>query len=689
MKSIIHTVYLNGSAGLSNLIMSVELGVVVAGLSDRLLVLKGNNTPTANVVQYDGLVRNTFPSRVTDLIDLGVPWMNWNEDFGARYASQDICDVPPWDAVFYFPSNLSLEGDDFQSFAGKRKRFITIDDKLEHVPALSFSGGENGLTLGFYSSFFYLGRSAQQKAHDILKKMKPRREISDFAKRIANDLGVFNAVHIRRGDFKKTYGVTTLERKPSEVIEALDQNFSRSELLVILTDEAEDPFFGDIKTAFPRHVFLDHHILQNFGTEFQDLPAHDSIALAYISQLVAAQSDDFIGTMTSTFTALIQRMRGNLGKEEPFKYLWNELPPPDAKLEPGRHEIGDDIKLIKGVMAEEGHGPYFWNRVNQRLNICWMREWPESFLNQTDMLERASGRELVRQSADQRAADSSAAGPAQNKPCHVAFLGSRAVVDSDDAGIVKSMTDLFALMTSPSTTATAGEVRIDVAQNPAVLSVDGKLVRKGGNGAKLLRHGYREVVRLFIHNHPELVWIHAACAAGDHGAVVLPGSWGRGKSSLTLELCEKGWSFLSDDIVPLDPLAERAIPFPGTPQVRASSNQFLSRNQLGSLSKRAAPLDQSQVSSEPQPVTMLIFPSFVPNATASLSSIPPAQAVGELLENCLSFPKNDDATIQALCDMVKDLPVYRLRFSNVAEAAGLLISAYTSKGQGVPMQSVN
>src|SRR5665811_393717 len=98
-----------------------------------------------------------------------------------------------------------------------------------------------------------------------------------------------------------------------------------------------------IKESYRKVVFLDWHILRNYGPEFQDLPAHDSIALAYLSQLIAAQSDDFIGTMTSTFTSLIQRFRGNLGKEEPFKFLWNELPPPGAKIERGRHAFGDDV----------------------------------------------------------------------------------------------------------------------------------------------------------------------------------------------------------------------------------------------------------------------------------------------------------------------------------------------------------
>lgn len=679
MKSIVHNVYRAGGAGLSNLIMSVELGVVIASLTDRVLVLKGNKSPVANIVQYDGLVRNTYPSRVTDLIDLGVPWMEWDETFAARYVEKTICDVAPWEAVFYYPPNLSLDNDDFRSFARGRDRHVTIDDALEHVPAIAFTGGKQANTLGYYSSFFYLDRAAQLTAYDALKRMKPKEPISVFAERVAQSLGTFNAAHIRRGDFKQTIGVTTLERRPAEVIEALDQHFGRDELLVILTDEADDPFFDDIKATFGHHIFLDHHILENYHSEFSDLPSHDSIALAYISQLVAARSTDFIGTMTSTFTALIQRMRGNLGKEELFKYLWNELPPEGVKLEPGRHEIGDDIQLINGVMKEDQSGPYSWNRVNSRLNLSWMREWPESILDQATMAERAGKRQHFYSATAHDAADRSVAGPARVAPTFVSFLGTTVTVNSDDAMTRQTMANLFVQMASPSAKNLVGEVRIDVYPASAQVLVDGKIAARGRKGADLLRRAYREVVSLFIHAHPDHVWLHAACAAGANGAIMLPGSWGRGKSSLTLELCKRGWSFLSDDIVPLNPFSKQAIPFPGTPQVRKRTEKVLSRSQIGTLSKRAVPLDPDQVSRDPNAVSMVVFPEFVSNATASMSPISPAQAVGKLLENCLSFPKNDDATIQALCDMIKDVPLYGLQFDQVDEAANLLIEAYATR----------
>lgn len=675
MKSLVYNVYRGGSAGLSNLVMSFELGIVLARLTDRVLILKGNTTPVANVVQYGDAMRNSYPSRITDIYDLGVPWINSEQVNLAAYAPQEICDKPAWDCVFYFPSFLSSASDDIGSFAGRRSTFVTIGDDLEHVPALSFSGGPGSDTLSFYSYFFYLDHSSQLLAHDALRQFKPKIEMTDFADRVASDLGSFNAVHIRRGDFKHTIGVTTRDRTPAQALEALDNHFDRKDRLVILTDEADDPFFHEIRTAYPDFVFLDQHILTEYGSDFFDLPAHDSISLACLSQLVAAESRDFIGTMTSTFTSLIQRKRGNRGKDERFKFLWNELPEPDDVLEPGRHAFSDSVPLDKGIMVEQYEGPYSWNRYNERFNPAWMREWPESFLTSRNAAELTR----TRLTGHPKQAISEAVGSeAQNiecRNCSVSFLDARVDVYSDIEPVSDAMRKLFTSMNSPTGTEAISDLRVENDGTGAKLLVDGKVVGSNTNISGFLRTVYREIVRRFIDRYPELVWMHAGCAASDGGAVVLPGAWGRGKSTIVMQLYELGWSYLSDDISPLDPVSASVIPFPGTPQMRVPATTEIARDKLGSIPKTAITLDPDKVARGPEQVSMVVFPHYARSAPATLTPVPPAQAVGQLLENCLSFAKNEDETIYRLCAIVEALPVFGLRFGDAAEAAELLIGA--------------
>ena len=48
--------------------------MVLSFLTNRFLLLDGNVSPTANIVSYGGRVDNSRRSRITDLIDLPVPW---------------------------------------------------------------------------------------------------------------------------------------------------------------------------------------------------------------------------------------------------------------------------------------------------------------------------------------------------------------------------------------------------------------------------------------------------------------------------------------------------------------------------------------------------------------------------------------------------------------------------------------
>ncbi len=387
MKYLYYHTYLSGRAGLSNNIMSFELGVVLSFLMERVLVVEGNLPPVANAVDYQGRLGNRYPSRVSDLLEIPVPWIDASLVELRGLGGRELTACSLMDAVFYHPPNVDTSSEDFRSFARGRSELLSYTDDLreEHVIRLSGGppvghGGFRMHNFGFYSYFFYLDPPTRALVHAMLRRMAPVPPLAELASAIVKELGDFNAVHIRRGDFKHTTGVTTRDRTPAEALEVMDRSFERDERLVILTDESRDPFFQEHVASYRDVIFLDEYVLDRFGDAFRDLPTHDSVALAFLSQLVAAESRDFIGTMTSTYTALIQRYRGSRGRPERFKFLWNELAEEGAELRPGSHAPSDCIPLDGGVMVEQYEGPYSWNRYNQRLNPAWMREWPESFL---------------------------------------------------------------------------------------------------------------------------------------------------------------------------------------------------------------------------------------------------------------------------------------------------------------------
>jgi hypothetical protein len=392
MKYLFYTTYCSGLSGLSNSIMSIELGVLLAFLTDRVLVLDGNISPIAHV-SYGCKTSSRHRSRTTDLLEIPVPWLSAEQiDLDgrgrSRERSMELTDRNLTESVFFYPPSLDLDNEDFRRFAQGRRAAFTYGGEYRDAAVLRLSGGpEIGQgrfkmhNFGFYGPFLYLDAATKQRTHHLLRGMRPRHHFVELAERATAALGAFNAVHIRRGDFKLTYGRTTLLRRPREALAVLDHNFSRRDRLVILTDERGDPFFAEIVGAYPDTVFLDHFILDELGAEFRDLPHHDSIALAFLCQLIAARARDFVGTMTSTFSSLIQRWRGSSGLDERFKFLWNELPAADAEMVRGATAINGRVPMRPdGTMVEEFEGPYSWNRYNPRLNSAWMREWPESFL---------------------------------------------------------------------------------------------------------------------------------------------------------------------------------------------------------------------------------------------------------------------------------------------------------------------
>jgi hypothetical protein len=389
VKYLYYRTHCSGRTGLSNALMSTELGVLLAGLTERALVLDGNVSPTANLVSYGTRVDQRRPSRPTDLVEMPVPWLEAEQiDLARRGRALELTDHGLLESVFYFPASLDIDSEDFRRFAQRRRSAFTYGGAYEQAPVLRLSGGADLgepapllTNLGFYAPFLYVDAPTRARVHALLRGMPPQRHFIELADLACARLGAFNAVHVRRGDFKQTYGRTTLLRRPSEAVAVLEHNFARRDRLLILTDERDDPFIDGLVSVFPDSVFIDHFILDELGAEFRDLPHRDAIALAFLSQLVAARARDFVGTMTSTFTSLIQRRRGSAGLDERFKFLWNELPAPSTVLERGRTAINDAIPMRPdGTMIEQFDGPYSWNRFDPRLNSAWMREWPESFV---------------------------------------------------------------------------------------------------------------------------------------------------------------------------------------------------------------------------------------------------------------------------------------------------------------------
>lgn len=190
-----------------------------------------------------------------------------------------------------------------------------------------------------------------------------------------------------------------------------------------------------------------------------------------------------------------------------------------------------------------------------------------------------------------------------------------------------------------------------------------------------------EVIHRFVEVHPELLWLHAGAASLEGNAVMLCGAWGSGKSTMVGNLCRKGWTYLSDDIVPVKMADSCLVSFPLTPMMRfhdqADGDIRLSPEEVSNLSKQVVDLDEQAFARSTKQLSAIIFPQYDPQAERmELTPISPATATLELLRNCLNLKFHKEDAVHYLGGLVEKLPIYMMRYNDGEKAADVLIETH-------------
>jgi hypothetical protein len=190
--------------------------------------------------------------------------------------------------------------------------------------------------------------------------------------------------------------------------------------------------------------------------------------------------------------------------------------------------------------------------------------------------------------------------------------------------------------------------------------------------ALFIKHVFTELRHQFITHHSNLLWLHAGAACHQGRAVMIVGPGGRGKSTLVTGLCATGWTYLSDDITPVDPGSDRAVPFPVAPAVREDRGCEMPLERLAEVRKIDVDIRSEAVCREAMPVAALVFPSYSLSSPCELSPCPPANAALELLGNCLNLAIHREAAVSYFCDLVKRRPAFRLTYKSATHATELI-----------------
>ena len=340
MKKLHYHIYNNGDVGMCNILMSLENALVIAKLTKR-----------DSITFYLNRKINKSTKSIFDLYSI---------DFNIEIVeSTTILETIPslkyelHNSLFYYKETPHKD------FVNGRENLLDLSEYegLEEFRTL------NNNTLSFYSYLFYLGEQRDSITNWIKSVLTPKEKYLTLSENISSKYCEinYNSLHLRRGDYLNVLGVRNTEISVTDFKEILHSNFDKSTQLVIHTDEVNKDYFIDIVNSY-KVIFIDSLISLEH-------PSLDLVEVGLISLLVASKSNNFVGTMMSTFTSFIQRYRLYNKNSEDFRFLY-----PQNK----------SIRLDRfGRFEREPFSEYLWNcsYVPRELkdSSFWFREWESCY----------------------------------------------------------------------------------------------------------------------------------------------------------------------------------------------------------------------------------------------------------------------------------------------------------------------
>ena len=179
--------------------------------------------------------------------------------------------------------------------------------------------------------------------------------------------------------------------------------------------------------------------------------------------------------------------------------------------------------------------------------------------------------------------------------------------------------------------------------------------------------------------------LHAAVVEKDDRACLFVGTNGVGKTTMALEMLDRGWSYFSDDVAPIrleDGLVE-SFPKPlgiRDPDLwfRFAADVALPEGTPPPSGSFLAPATSFELLHPHLAVPRyLVFPRFDGESVTQLDKVSPGAATAKCLAHLRPVDPPAVALIATICERAAS---FELTYASSPEGADLLISALTSKG---------
>jgi hypothetical protein len=170
-----------------------------------------------------------------------------------------------------------------------------------------------------------------------------------------------------------------------------------------------------------------------------------------------------------------------------------------------------------------------------------------------------------------------------------------------------------------------------------------------------------------------LLLVHAGAVEKGGRIVVVPGASGAGKSTVVSALVDRGWRYVTDEVVALDVESKLVAPYPRAAKVELPAAVLLGLVEAGAV----RPADAYRVPFPPgssAAVAMVVVPSVEPAARVTLEPMRPAEAVSAMAASTWNLSRHRQRGLDLLASLARQ-PCYRVRLGGPREVAAAIDSA--------------
>jgi hypothetical protein len=174
------------------------------------------------------------------------------------------------------------------------------------------------------------------------------------------------------------------------------------------------------------------------------------------------------------------------------------------------------------------------------------------------------------------------------------------------------------------------------------------------------------------YQRPDLYFLHAAAIALDGRVVVLAAPAGTGKSTLTFALVHSGFSYLSDELAPVDIRTVTVHPYPHALCLKSPPPQpyRLPPDTLGTGHRFHVPVAALPAVAEKDqlPLAAIFFVQRAQTVPAVCRSVTAARAAARLMSNALNPLAHNGDGLDAAVAISQTVPCFELESSNLQRA---------------------